>query len=220
MGKLQNFICGIHAATERDYLGRMLDRKPECMEVARRFDREYWDGDRRYGYGGYRYDGRWKAVAERLIDVYELKSGSKVLDVGCGKAHLLYELSKILPSLECVGFDISEYALQNAPEEFKGQLLKFPAECTYPFEDKAFDLVLSLATLHNLKTFDLAKALQEIQRVGKQGYVMLDSYRNPAELFNLQCWTLTLETAFDPNEWRWFFDIVGYSGDYEFIYFP
>ncbi len=220
MGELRHFVTPLHQATKRDYLARMVDDKVTCMKIAKQYGQDYWDGDRRYGYGGYRYlPGRWKPVAEGLIKTYGLKSGSKVLDVGCGKGFLLYELLLLEPGLQIVGLDSSTYALDHAHEGVKKYLIQGSAEKPYPFQEKEFDLVISLGTLHNIKVFDLKKAIQEISRVGKQGYVMLESYRNEQELFNLECWALTCESFFSKVEWIWLYEHFGFFGDYEFIYF-
>jgi SAM-dependent methyltransferase len=220
MGKLQNFVTQLHQATRRDYLARMVDDKVQCMKIAKHYGQDYWDGDRRFGYGGYRYmPGRWRSVAQELITTYKLGPGSTVLDVGCGKGFLLHEMLLLEPELKVKGFDISEHGIAGATELVKPHLHLQQAHTKYPFANDEFDLVLSLGTLHNLRLFDLQVALAEIERVGKQGYVMLESYRNEQELFNLQCWALTCESFFDKDEWIWLYDHFGYSGDYEFIYF-
>lgn len=220
MGRLLNIVTPLHKATKRDYVARMMDDKVNCMLKAKEYEGDYWDGDRRYGYGGYKYiPGRWKPVAQALIDIYGLKSGARILDVGCGKGYLLYELKLLLPNAHIVGFDISKYGLANAKEEIRDNLFRYRAQDAYPFGDKSFDLVISLTTLHNLRLFELKTALAEIERVGKNKYVMLESYRNELELFNLECWALTAESFFDTAEWIWLYEHFGYTGDYEFIYF-
>ena len=220
MGKLVNFVTSLHQATNRAYLDRMKDDKINCMLKAKEYKFDYWDGNRRYGYGGYKYmPGRWKPVAEKLIKNYNLTNNSSVLDVGCGKAFLLYEMKLLLPNLKVSGFDISKHGLAQAQAEINKDLFIHRAQETYPFKDKQFDLVISLGCLHNLRIFDLKAALKEIERVGRQGYVMLESYRNEKELFNLQCWALTCESFFDQEEWIWIYEKFGYTGDYEFIYF-
>ena len=143
----------------------------------------------------------------------------KILDIGCGKGFLLYELKLLLPGLKVAGFDISKHGLNEAKENLKEDLFFHQAQDPYPFEDNAFDLVISLGCLHNLRIFELKTALGEIERVGKSGYVMLESYRNELEQFNLQCWALTCESFFDKEEWEWIYNHFGYTGDYEFIYF-
>lgn len=219
MGTLRQIITPLHQRTPREYLPRMVDDKVEAMEVALRYGREYWDGDRRYGYGGYRYDGRWRPVAEKLIETYELGENARVLDVGCGKAHLLHELRQLLPRAEVVGFDVSEHALATAKEEVRDRLFRQRAQDLYPFADQHFDLVISLNTLHNLRVNELKTALGEMQRCGRRGYLVVESFRNSRELFNLQCWALTCASFHTPEEWIWLFDEFGYGGDYEFIYF-
>ena len=220
MGKFREIVTPLHQSTKRNYLARMQDDKVSCMHKAKEYGEDYWDGDRRYGYGGYKYiPGRWKPVAEALISFYGLNSGSKVLDMGCGKGFLLYELKLLLPELDVRGFDNSEHGLREAKEEVLPYLFRHNAEDQLPFNDNEFDLVISLGTLHNLRIFELKQALEEIERVGKKGYIMVESYRNEQEMFNLQCWALTCESFFDNEEWIWIFKHFGYAGDYEFIYF-
>lgn len=219
MGELLNIVTPLHKKTARDYVGRMMDEKVHCMVKAKEYEYDYWDGDRRYGYGGYRYDGRWKVVAEKLIDHYNLRPDARILDVGCGKAHLLHELKMLLPEAEVCGFDISRHGIGDAPEAIRDSLFRYRAQDTFPWGDGYFDLVISLGCLHNLRIFELQTAVGEIERVGRNKYIMLESYRNEQELFNLQCWALTAEAFFDTAEWIWIYRHFGYSGDYEFIYF-
>jgi SAM-dependent methyltransferase len=142
-----------------------------------------------------------------------------VLDVGCGKSFLLYEMQLLMPELQLTGFDISRHGLAQKHPEFKGTLFRYRAQDVYPFGDKHFDLVISLGCLHNLRLFELQTAVSEIERVGKNKYIMLESYRNELEMFNLECWALTAESLLDTAEWIWLYNHYGYTGDYEFIYF-
>ena len=220
MGKLVNYVTPLHQATRRTYIDRMMDEKVHCMIKAKQYEYDYWDGDRSYGYGGYKYmPGHWNPVAESLIENYKLDNDSSVLDVGCGKAYLLHEMKLILPGLRVVGFDISNHGLSDSRPEIRDNLFIARAQDPYKFNDNEFDLVISLGCLHNLRIFELQIALSEIERVGKQGYIMLESYRNEQEQFNLQCWALTCESFFDHEEWPWIYNHFGFTGDYEFIYF-
>ena len=220
MGTLRNLVTPLHQMTSRDYLARMSDDKVHCMSIARHYDAAYWDGDRRYGYGGYHYiPDRWRSVAQALIDLYSLDGKSSILDVGCGTGYLLYEIKKLLPECKVSGFDVSHYGLAKAKDEIREHLFIHRAEEPYPADENEFDLVISLGCLHNLQLPQLEIALKEIERVGRAGYVMVESYRNPRELFNLQCWALTAESFLEPEEWLWMYDYCEYSGDYEFIFF-
>jgi ubiquinone/menaquinone biosynthesis C-methylase UbiE len=220
MGKFVSYVTSLHKSTSRAYIDRMVDDKVNCMIKAKEYELDYWDGDRRYGYGGYNFMlGRWKPVAEVLIKNYDLTNDSSVLDIGCGKGFLLYEMKLLLPGLKVAGFDISKHGLGNAKEEIKDALFIHRAQDPYPYKDNEFDLVISLGCIHNLRIFELEIALKEIERVAQQGYIMMESYRNEQELFNLQCWALTCESFFDNEEWVWIYKKFGYKGDYEFIYF-
>jgi len=220
MGVWREFVTPLHKSTKRDYLARMNDDKVHCMLKAKQYGADYWDGDRRYGYGGYKFRaGYWTPVAQSLIDTYNLKPGSKVLDLGCGKGFLLHELLLLEPELQIIGTDISEHGLSHTTDLVRPHVQIHDARGEFEWKDKEFDLVISLTLLHNLRAFDLENCLREIQRIGKSHYVTSESYRDELEQFNLQCWALTCETFFDLDEWLWMFEKTGYTGDYEFIYF-
>ena len=220
MKKLRNFITPLHKSAKRNYLDRMLNNKAECVKIAKKYNFHYWDGNRRTGYGGYKYiPGHWKKVAEKILKTYNLGPGSKVLDVGCGKAFLLHEMKLLEPKLKIVGFDISRYALKHNTKLTKPYVYYHKAQNRYKYKNNEFDLVISLNLLHNLRFFDLKKAFLEIKRVGKQAYIVVESYRNEKELFNLQCWATVCESFFDTEEWIYLFKEFEYTGDYEFIFF-
>ena len=220
MNREKFIIQKLHTSSKRDYLKRMNDNKAKCMNVGQKFDKEYWDGDKKYGYGGYQYiKDRWKPVAHKIIKKYNLKNNSCILDIGCGKGYLLYEIKKILPNIKFFGIDVSKYAKKNAHKEVAKNIKILNASSRYPFKKKYFDLVISMNTLHNLEINDLKESLNEISRVGKKSYIVVESFRNNIELFNLQCWALTANAFFSKNEWVWLLKKFKYKGDYEFIYF-
>jgi sporadic carbohydrate cluster protein (TIGR04323 family) len=220
IGNIKNYVTFNHNKTVRNYLERMNNDKIQCMIMSKKYDYNYWDGDRKYGYGGYRYiKGYHSTLAKKLIKDYSLNDNSKILDIGCGKGFLLYEIKKILKKAKLYGLDISRYAKKNAKSEIKNDIEIWDANNKLNFDNNYFDLVISINTLHNLKLKNLHQCLQNIERVGKSKFVCVESYRNEKEQFNLQCWALTAETLIDFDSWRWLFKKSGYSGDYEFIYF-
>jgi ubiquinone/menaquinone biosynthesis C-methylase UbiE len=214
------FLTQNHTKTKRDYVGRVNEfPKAKAMEKACLFEEDYWDGERYYGYGGYKYDGRWKKVAEDLASHYNLKKGDKVLDIGCGKGFLLYELTQVVPGIEVQGIDISHYAIKHAKEEVKPFVIQGDAS-HLPFQDKTFDFVISLNTLHNLPCEQLEKALKEMQRVSKgKAYLCVESFRDNEEKVNMLYWQITCQSFYSPESWKWWFKHCEYTGDYGFIYF-
>ena len=217
-----DFLSANHKSTKRDYLARVNDPdfpKAIAAEKAKKWGYDYWDGDRRINYGGYKYmEGRWEKVAQPMIEHYGLKAGDKIFDVGAGKGFLLYDFTKVLPGIEVSGLDVSPYAIENSKEEIK-EKLEVGNATSLPYPDNHFDLVISLNTLHNLHCYDLDKALREIERVGKQKYICVESYRTEEEKANLLYWQVTCEAFNTPEEWEWWFKHTGYTGDHSFIYF-
>lgn len=218
-----DFMSVLHKSTKRDYISRVNDKefpKPKAANLAKKFAYDYWDGDRRICYGGYNYmEGRWEKVASSISGYYKLPEGAKILDIGCGKGYLLYDFLKVLPKAEVYGLDISEYAIANGKEEIRDRLIYGKAN-NLPWPDNYFDLVISINTLHCLYNYELEPALKEIERVGKKNkYICVESYRNEYEKANLLYWQVTCEAFNNVEEWKWWFELTGYSGDYSFIYF-
>ncbi len=214
-----DFLSPLHKSTKRDYLARMNEYpKADAITRAKKYDYDYWDGDRKFGYGGYKYDGRWFPIAQSIVQHYGLTPDSKILDIGCGKGFLLYELTRAVPGITVSGIDISTYAIEHAKEEIK-PFLSVNNASNLPYEDNSFDLAISLTTLHNLYCYDLEKALREMERVAKDKYLVVESYRTEEEKVNMMCWVLTGECFFSPEEWDWWFTHSGYTGDHSFIFF-
>ena len=187
---------------------------PSQREIAKRFGREYFDGDRGQGYGGYRYDGRWVPIAERMRDFYGLAAGDLILDVGCAKGFLLHDFRAVIPGVHVAGLDLSAYAVERAMDDVRPFVLVGSADAL-PFADKSFDLVVSINTVHNLERDRCVLAISEMERVSRRfRYLQVDSYRSEQERENFERWQLTAVTYFDPAGWRRVFEQAGYTGDY------
>jgi protein-L-isoaspartate(D-aspartate) O-methyltransferase len=215
-----DFLTGLHTSTRRNYVERVIQHdKAEVAEVAKQFGREYWDGERHHGYGGYRYDGRWRPVAEAMARHYNLQPGASILDVGAGKGFLLYEFTQVVPNAQVAGIDISGYAIEHAKEEVR-PYMRVGNASSLPYADRSFDFVYSINTLHNLFLDELWSALGEIERVGRDAkHITIEGYRNEREKVNLLYWQLTCRAFHTPTEWEFLFEKTGYTGDYGCIYF-
>jgi len=199
---------------ERNVKKRAEGKDEAVIAIARQFGEMYWDGPRQYGYGGYRYDGRWRSVARDIIAHFGLKTGMRVLDVGCGKGFLVKDLMLEHPGLEAFGLDISLYALMRCEPEVIGRLHLGSAD-KLPFPDRSFDCVLSINTIHNLDRNGVLRALREIERLAPgRAFVQVDSYHTPEQRELFMQWVLTARFHDYPQGWLGVFDEAGYTGDW------
>src|SRR5262245_40367451 len=198
---------------KRDTRARLVNKESN-REIAMKFGKEYFDGTREQGYGGYRYDGRWLPIAQDIVQHFALKAGNRVLDIGCGKGFLVKDLMKVCPGLEAFGLDISEYAVMNCEPEIVGRL--HLGNATHlPFPDATLECVLSINTIHSLDRAGCIQALREMERIAPgRGYVQVDAYRNPAERKVFEDWMLTAKTYGRPEDWIEILREAGYTGDY------
>ena len=201
--------------TKRDLKKAAINRTEKERKIARKFDKEFFDGDRKHGYGGYNYNEKfWTQVVKDFVNHYKLEKGSKILDVGCGKGFMIYDFKRQYPHLEVKGIDISNYAIGNCMDEVKNELSV--ASCDdLPFKDNYFDLVISINTIHNLELEGCAKSLKEICRVSKKNkFIIVDAYSNNDEKERMFAWNLTAKTIMHKNDWIKFFKDNNYDGDY------
>ena len=200
--------------TKRDPKARADSKTEEDRRIARKFDKDFFDGDRKYGYGGYSYNSRfWQPVVPDFIKYYSLDNNSSILDIGSGKGFMLRDFKEVLPGLQIKGIDISEYAIQNSLGDIKDYQDVGDAK-DLPYEDDSFDLALSIVTLHNLPREECAQSLKEITRVSKNSFITLDAYSNDEEKSAINDWNLTALTVMHVEEWKLFFEESGYTGDY------
>ncbi|QEX15064.1 methyltransferase [Hypericibacter terrae] len=200
--------------SRRNVNARAEAKSPEVIATSRKFGQEYFDGPREYGYGGYRYDGRWVPIAEDIVAHFGLKAGDRVLDVGCAKGFLVKDLMKVCPGLEVFGIDISEYAVMHCEPEVVGRL--HLGSCEHlPFPSNSFSAVVSINTIHNQNREGVIRSLKEVQRLcGGRAYVQVDSYRDEEQRQLFLDWVLTANFHDYPDGWRKVFAEAGYTGDY------
>ena len=213
MGKEINLMKN-YPRTKRDPLARAASKTEEDRQIARKFDKEFFDGDRKFGYGGYNYNPRfWQPVIPDFISYYSLDQNSSILDVGSGKGFMLHDFREAIPEIKVKGIDISSYAIENSLDDIK-QFQEVADAKDLPFEDNSFDLAISIVTLHNLEREDCGKALREIERVAKDSFITLDAYANEEEKVAMEGWNLTALTVMHVDEWKEFFNTNGFSGDF------
>jgi SAM-dependent methyltransferase len=201
--------------TKRNVDARGAEKTEADREVARNFGREFFDGDRRHGYGGFNYSSRfWQPVVPTLEQHFGLSAGSSLLDVGCAKGFMLHDLAELIPGIIVKGIDVSAYAIENAIEDMRPHVQVGDAR-KLPFDDGTFDVVISINTIHNLEREECGQALREIERVSRgKAYITVDAYRSEEEKARMFAWNLTAKTIMHVDEWKTFFADIGYTGDY------
>jgi radical SAM protein with 4Fe4S-binding SPASM domain len=201
--------------SKRDLDERASSKKEEQRAIARKFDKEFFDGDRSTGYGGFNYHPKfWTEVVKDFIEYYNLKPGSKILDVGCAKGFMLYDFLQAMPDLIIKGIDISKYAVENSKEEVREFLEVGNANDLSKFNNNEFDLVISINTVHNLPEDECKKAISEIERVGKNAFITMDAWNNELEKERMIKWNLTAKTLMSVEDWKKLFNEIGYTGNY------
>ena len=214
MGKEINLLKN-YPKSKRNLDERKNNKTEEDRAIARKFGKDFFDGDRKHGYGGLKYNPiYWEKVVETFKEHWNLRSSSSLLDVGCAKGFMMYDFSRIIPGINIQGIDVSEYAIKNSIIEMKDKVFVGNAK-KIPFEDNSFDYVISINTIHNLDLEDCAKSLREIERVSKKGsFITVDAYNNDEEKERMFKWNLTAKTILSVEEWKDFFVKNNYSGDY------
>ena len=214
MGKEIDLLIN-YPKPKRNLEKRAHEKSQEDVLIARKFDKEFFDGDRKHGYGGFKYDPKfWQPVIPTFKTYWKLTSDNSLLDVGCAKGFMLYDFKKLLPNLKIQGIDISSYAIKNSIKDIKPFLHVCDAK-KLPFNNNEFDFVISINTVHNLDRDDCIKAIREIQRVAKyNSFITVDAFRNEVEKKNMYAWNLTAKTILSTHEWKKLFEYCNFDGDY------
>ena len=214
MGKEINLLKN-YPKSKRNLDMRASQKSKEDIVIARKFGKDFFDGDRNHGYGGYNYNPKfWQPVIPTFKEYWNLRPENSILDIGCGKGFMLFDLYKMIPGIKLSGADISEYAINNSIPEVR-KFLKIANAKELPYSPNSFDLVISINTIHNLEKEECAIALQEISRVSKKySFITVDAYRNNEEKKRMLEWNLTAKTIMSVDDWVLFFKKVKYIGDY------
>ncbi len=214
MGRSINLLKN-YPRSKRNLKKRSEEKNSKVRSVARKFGKDFFDGDRKFGYGGFEYNDKfWKIVVKDFKRYWKLNKKCSVLDIGCAKGFMLYDLKKEIPGIRVRGVDISKYAIKNAKREIKKYLEVANAK-KLPFPNKSFDIVIAINTIHNLNKKDCAKSIKEINRVCRgKSFITVDAYRNFREKKRMYEWNLTAKTIMSVRQWKKFFNQNSYKGDY------
>ena len=214
MGKEIDLLIN-YPKPKRDISGRAESKSEDDRALARKFGKEFFDGDRSHGYGGFSYNTRfWEPVVPTFQSHWDIASGNSLLDIGCAKGFMMYDFHRLISGIRVEGIDISEYAIENGMEDMK-PFMRVASADDLPYEDNSFDYAFSITTLHNFDDHNLIKALKEIERVSKKGsFITVDAYRNDEEKERMHAWNLTAKTILHVEEWKLLFEEAGYTGDY------
>jgi SAM-dependent methyltransferase len=214
MGKEIDLLVN-YPKSKRNLDERAAGKTEEDRAIARKFGQEFFDGDRRTGYGGFTYNPRfWQPVIPTFIEHWGLTGNSSLLDVGCAKGFMLHDLKELIPGISVKGLDVSEYAITNALPTVRDDVQVADAR-SLPFPDKSFDVVISINTVHNLDRVDCIRALSEIERVARgRAFITVDAYRDDEEMRRMYAWNLTAKTILSVDDWIELFAEAGYTGDY------
>ena len=214
MGKEIDLLVN-YPKPNRDITGRAQSKSEDDRILARKFGKEFFDGDRSHGYGGFTYNPRfWEPVVPTFQSHWDIVPGNSLLDIGCAKGFMMYDFHRLIPGIKVEGIDISDYAIENGMEEMK-PFMKVASADDLPYEDNSFDYAISITTLHNFDDDNLIKALKEIERVSKKGsFITVDAYKNDEEKERMYAWNLTAKTILHVDEWKLLFEEAGYTGDY------
>ncbi len=199
---------------------RKLDTRIEVSDLdknyARLYGRHYYDGSRCQGYGGYYYDGRWKAVAQRITNIFGIKDSDTICEIGCAKGFLLYDFTQILKKIKCIGIDVSLYALRESIKKENILYLHCNAS-TIPLKDKSIEHTICINTLHNfLSKKETIQAISEIERITKRNsYIRIAAYKNNSQKEIIDKWATAGRCYLHVDEWRELFEDAGYTGFYD-----
>lgn len=200
---------------KKNKVNRVVTRKLKNKLIAWELEKEYYDGDRNNGYGGFSYDGRWLKLLPAFIKKYKLNNNSKILDLGCKKGFIMKDLKILLPGAKIYGIEDHKYPIRNAEKEIKKNII-YTNYYNIPFKNDYFDLVIGFSSIYKYNFQDVVKTIREINRVSRKSFFTIASYSNKKEREIFEKWTLLGTTILSKKEWIELFKFLKYRGDYYF----
>ena len=200
---------------KKSKVNRVVKRKLKNKFIAWELGKEYYDGDRNNGYGGFSYDGRWLDLLPKFIKRYNLSNNSKILDLGCKKGFIMKDLKVLLPKAKVYGIEDHIYPIKNSEKEIKKSII-LSNYYQIPFKKNYFDLVIGFSSIYKYNFIDVVKTIKEIKRVSKNSFFTVASYSNKREKELFDKWTLLGTTVLQKKEWLQLFKLLNYKGDYYF----
>ena len=136
--------------------------------------------------GGIDY-GNFEANLDFLFTTGEIKPKRKILEIGCGKGHMLNHFYK--KGFDIHGIEINHGYIEESVKIFGKLPIQHVSSTILPFEDNAFDVVFSMDVFEHI--LDSDRHLQEVRRVLKNGCNYLLTTPNK--------WT---NTVFETIRWK------------------
>lgn len=184
--------------------------------IASERGKEFYDGDRNNGYGGYKNDGRWRPVAQKIIEEYNLEGGS-ILHIGCDYGFLLSAIKRQYKRITVTGTETSEYAFIRIPEHISKDIISItPYEMDH-FGTNSYDLVIAAGPVYAANLPDAIEILRQINRISrKHSFITLGAFETEEEERLFRQWTLLGTTILSKSDWIEVLNYVEYTGDYWF----
>ena len=208
-------LLSIYPSLNKRYVSKNT-RKIENRIIASYRGKEFYDGKRDNGYGGFKYDGRWKKIAERIFEHYKLKENARILQIGSDKGFLLNDIKNIKPKCTVAGVEVSNYAITKTLKSVK-KYIKKSSFVNLPYNNNYFDFVIAIGPVYSLSLPDAIKCLKEIKRVGKgKSFITLGAYNHERDFKLFRYWTLLGTSILNKKEWIKVLKHCKYKGDYKF----
>ena len=184
--------------------------------IAWNLNKEYYDGSRINGYGGFKYDGRWKKFLPKIIKRYKLTNKSKVLEIGCKKGFLIQDLQELLPGIKAIGIENHRYPISKASVKVKNKLYLKNYYDLEKFKRNQFDLIIAFNSIYMQNLGDIIKTLTGISRISKHSYISLASFEKKIDRDKFFDWTLLDTTNLKTDDWKSLFKQINFRGNYYF----